>query len=551
MGKGASEGCLKMPLNTEKLEKQLNGLKSYRDMHGQLRERVKKVLMTIYLKSGATTSELKQMKLMGTPLLHRGINWLEKLWLILHESVRSGGRGRPRVVYTLTEKGESALIFLSVPETESLKLRVDGRVEGEVEIRIPIRMRNGKPNETKWGSQQLNAAQLASLFRLVVTNPQFLSALFPTEGIGTPLTEWRPRSNPELEMLEGEIWSYCNKRIINDLNLEEAKLEVLEDKIRSFCGKEVTRDLNLKKRNLGKNTAERLEESKRIAQKVLGPCDSLRLPDQFLEDFTHDPDLELAKRAYQNYWKKRLDEMSAPELLPNWARLLQKKKRCTRRERKLIRQRRELIERRLKVNPNYAVPSPLWAELGFDAPREWNGEVSFPYNATISEPSSAQVVFSMILPFRLMAHRNVEYIRWASRINAENAGSPIRTIDGGFSSFLDVLKQCQENKDKAKDFYDAWGMLRELSIPSKDMGKICMKDQDFFGPIERAALRYLKVGKLVDLVRVYSDLGDEKLKTFEDAEEAIDYGRYNYKPQNRPSDSSCQGLTASGDLLPR
>ena len=83
--------------------------------------------------------------------------------------------------------------------------------------------------------------------------------------------------------------------------------------------------------------------------------------------------------------------------------------------------------------------------------------------------------------------------------------------------FLPVLEKYQ----RSREFYEAWAVLRELPWMIEKR-----REGDMFGPVERAVLRYIRTGEFSDLARVYSELAQGKLKTFEEASKAVEAGDY-------------------------
>ena len=454
-----------MPVNIKRFEKELDQFKNYRELRGEYRDKIGEVLKVIHTKSGATISELKREGIVWTPLLYVIMGWLEDRWLA--EKERQVGRGRPRLRYKLTERGKTALLSLWTRQVESLVLRVDGRREGTVRIMIPERTQNGKTDDTAWRAQRLGADRLESLFRLVTTDPPFLSVPFTGRGAGESLMIVKDlEQNPDLEPLEEEIWSYCRHMIISDLEFAQPEVDRIIERFFDF--------------------------------------DSLRLPDESCMD----QDLQLARAKYRKYWVRRLEEVpETGELLPDWAGLLRGKGTAVQRMRRYIGQ-------RLEKNPNYVLPSPLWLELDFDVPREFIGEISFPYNATITEPACAKVVSDVLWTFQQMASQTPQLERDGEGRNYPDTG----LLRGdSLSGFIPVLEEYQ----RSREFYEAWAVLRELPWMIEKR-----KEEDMFGSVERAVLRYIRTGEFCNLARVYSELAQGKLKTFEEASKAVEAGDY-------------------------
>ncbi|MEM4972888.1 MAG: hypothetical protein QXR87_04145 [Candidatus Hadarchaeales archaeon] len=154
---------------------------------------------------------------------------------------------------------------------------------------------------------------------------------------------------------------------------------------------------------------------------------------------------------------------------------------------------REWVEKRLKEDPDFGLPSPIWHLLGFDVPKQWSGWVSLPYTVIVTEPQPIVQAFRAFLVLERMA------CVW------QLAGKKLSLLN---LSFADDLRGLQ----KSPLLYTVWELFKKRS--------------EIFVPLEEAHRRFTKEGKLTDLERVYRELWRLKKGRPEKLAWAIREGKY-------------------------
>jgi hypothetical protein len=189
----------------------------------------------------------------------------------------------------------------------------------------------------------------------------------------------------------------------------------------------------------------------------------------------------------------------------------------------------EWINNRLKEEPNYFMPSCLWAKLGFDVQRKSDGDVLFPYNIILVEPRFARILPRIKFPFYTMAEEGEEIVEGLKQEKIYADAELEYRLKKRFTRFLSTLRYFQNDGD----FYEAWRVLRE-SFTSRNE---CYKKLIVFKLLQESFHQYVIASfkPTVNLwkvyLRIFSDLGKGKdpIEVFDTITTAITNGEYPLK----------------------
>jgi DNA-binding PadR family transcriptional regulator len=462
----------------------------YRELEGRDRTLAIKILETIgEMGDKATFSALRNKHVAGIDTFRIFLKWLCERNLVKkvakEKKIREHKRGRPLIFYKITATGKEALNYLKIPEYKCIKFHTYHHLEKKFVLGI-----NRKTQAEGWAVKNLDADELSQLVKLAGRSI-WLSEIIPSpiavsEEMRATLEESQKKGNKVLSGAISKMMKYGKTALLNECRDEETIEEA--PGIKFMCDE--------------------------ISSSVF-PIPGLCLPLGLKGDIT--PQQRAALNAYQRHWRRTLNvKIEKKKVLQIFANIpdgsLCKKWIC----------------QRLKENPNYFMPSQLWFELGFDVPRKWEGEVIFPYNLILVEPSFVSILPQLEFPFFTMAEEGEPILEGLGDGSIPVDEETNYRLKKRFDRFLSVLRRFQNNGD----FYEAWRIKREsYNLSNENYKKLVV-----FKPLEAAFCRYITRSSPADnlwkaYLEIFSDLGmgKEPIKTFNDVSDAIAKGKYTIK----------------------
>ena len=496
----------RMYVDAAVIEARLDELESYLKLEGRDKSIVVNILKAIEsMGDKATFPALRGEHIAGTDTFRIFLKWLFKKKLIEKQAKKKVEKyGRTPRHYKLTNEGKEALNYFEIPEYKEVKFIRYGKTGKKLVLQIRQRTKNNQ-----WGAKNLNADELIHLIKSGVRKALLLE-------IETPylLTEEAMRTEIELSKQQGD-----------------KTLSKFIEWILTYSGKALLEEVD------EETTVEEAPNLKLMRDEVIlsiFPSSNSHLFPSF------DPCLQFgfagettfgqiaAINAYQKVWRKIWGtNIEKNKIIQDLRRLLFKKV-----GRKWVWRSRlckEWIKQRLKENPNYFAPSPIWAKLGFKVSREWDGAVLFPYNIVLVEPRFAWILASTNRPFFIMAEEGELVINHMKKGIDYIDDDFLYHLIKRFESFLSMLQHFQNNSN----FYEAWRIKKEsLTLSNK-----CYKELIVFKPLQEAFHQYIKrrFKPTVDLYKAYSQVfldlskGKEPTNAFNDVSADIAKGKYPIK----------------------